>query len=227
MKKYIFICFKHTNNGDFMEYITIIFRTFFFYFFIVFLYRIMGKREVGQLGIIDLIVSILIAEIVAISLDNTNDNIFMAIIPILLLVLCQIAMAFLSLKKRNIREMFDGTPSVIINNGKINIKEMIKQRYNLDDLLTQLREKDYRSLNEVDYAILENSGKLSIFKKSETKDLEFPLPIILEGKINEDALSILNKDKIWLLNNIKCDVEEIFYGFYKKNKVYIIKFKDL
>lgn len=227
MKKYIFICFKHTNNGDFMEYFTIIFRTIFFYFFIVFLYRIMVKREVGQLGIIDLIVSILIAEIVAISLDNTDDNIFMAIIPILLLVLCQIAMAFLSLKKRNIREMFDGTPSVIINNGKINIKEMVKQRYNLDDLLTQLREKDYRSLNEVDYAILENSGKLSIFKKEDEKDLEFPLPLILEGKINEDALSILNKDKTWLLNNIKCNVEEIFYGFYKKNKVYIIKFKDL
>ena len=82
-----------------MEYFTIIFRTLFFYFFIVFVYRIMGKREVGQLGIIDLIVSVLIAELVAISLDNTKDSIFMAIIPIILLVLCQIGMALLSLNK--------------------------------------------------------------------------------------------------------------------------------
>jgi len=203
-----------------MEYVVVLERTFLFYILITILYRFMGKREVGQLGIVDLIVSILIAEIVAISLDNTDDNIFLAIIPIALLVICQVVMAFLSLKKRNVREMFDGTPSVIINKGKINIKEMVKQRYNLDDLLTQLREKDYRSISEVDYAILENSGKLSIFKKSDDKDLEFPLPIILEGKINYDALEILNKDEDWLLRHIQCEVKDIFYGFYKKNKVF-------
>ena len=154
-----------------MEYFTIIFRTLFFYFFIVFVYRIMGKREVGQLGIIDLIVSVLIAELVAISLDNTKDSIFMAIIPIILLVLCQIGMALLSLNKKSVREMFDGKPSVIINNGKIQIKEMVKQRYNLDDLLTQLREENFKSISEVDYAILETSGKLSVFKKENSKKL--------------------------------------------------------
>ena len=73
MKLYNFYSFFYTNNGDFMEYIIVIFRTFFFYFFVVFVYRIMGKREVGELGVIDLIVSVLIAEIVAISIDNTDD----------------------------------------------------------------------------------------------------------------------------------------------------------
>ena len=210
-----------------MEYFTIIFRTLFFYFFIVFVYRIMGKREVGQLGIIDLIVSVLIAELVAISLDNTKDSIFMAIIPIILLVLCQIGMALLSLNKKSVREMFDGKPSVIINNGKIQIKEMVKQRYNLDDLLTQLREENFKSISEVDYAILETSGKLSVFKKENSKKITFPLPLIVEGKIEYDNLKLLNKDTNWLLNNIKTDISNIFYGFYKENSIYIIKNDEL
>ena len=210
-----------------MQYFTIIFRTFFFYFFIVFVYRVMGKREVGQLGIIDLIVSVLIAELVAISLDKTDESIFMAIIPIFLLVGCQIGMAFLSLNKKGVRELFDGKPSVIINNGKINIKEMIKQRYNLDDLLTQLREENFKTINEVDYAILETSGKLSVFKKEKNKKKSFPLPIILEGKIEYDTLKLLDKDINWLLNNLTCDIENVFYGFYKDNNIYVIRKDEL
>lgn len=210
-----------------MEYFTIIFRTLFFYFFIVFVYRIMGKREVGQLGIIDLIVSVLIAEVVAISLDNTKDSIFLAIIPIILLVLCQIGMAFLSLNKKSVREMFDGKPSVIINNGKIMVKEMLKQRYNLDDLLTQLREENFKSISEVDYAILETSGKLSVFKKENSKKTTFPLPLIVEGQIEYENLKLLDKDTNWLLKNIKTDISNVFYGFYKENNIYIIKNEDL
>ena len=217
----------YTNSGDDMEYFTIIFRTLFFYFFIVFVYRVMGKREVGQLGIIDLIVSVLIAELVAISLDNTKTSIFMAIIPIILLVICQIVMALLSLNKKSVREMFDGKPSVVINNGKLQIKEMIKQIYNLDDLLTQLREENFKSISEVDYAILETSGKLSVFKKENSKKVTFPLPLIVEGKIEYDNLKLLNKDTNWLLNNLKTDISNVFYGFYKENNIYIIKNDEL
>ena len=217
----------YTNSGDDMEYFTIIFRTLFFYFFIVFVYRVMGKREVGQLGIIDLIVSVLIAELVAISLDNTKTSIFMAIIPIILLVICQIVMALLSLNKKSVREMFDGKPYVVINNGKLQIKEMIKQRYNLDDLLTQLREENFKSISEVDYAILETSGKLSVFKKENSKKVTFPLPLIVEGKIEYDNLKLLNKDTNWLLNNLKTDISNVFYGFYKENNIYIIKNDEL
>ena len=81
------------------------------------------------------------------------------------LVLLQIILAKISLKNNKIRNLFDGKPSIIINRGKVNFKEMVKQRYNLDDLLTQLREKQIRSIEEVDYAILETSGRLSVFIK--------------------------------------------------------------
>ncbi|MBQ6546926.1 MAG: DUF421 domain-containing protein [Bacilli bacterium] len=210
-----------------MEIIITIFRTFLFYFLIVFVYRIMGKREVGQLGIIDLIVSVLIAELVAISLEDTTKSVWLVIVPILLLVACQIGMSFLSLKRKSIRNILDGKPSVIINHGKINIREMIKQRYNLEDLLTQLREKSIKSINEIEYAILETSGKLSIFKKETSKKEAYPLPIIIEGKIEYDTLKLLDKDISWLKEHLTVDLNDIFYGFYKNNSIYIIKNSDL
>jgi uncharacterized membrane protein YcaP (DUF421 family) len=183
----------------------------------------MGKREVGQLGIIDLIVSVLIAELVAISLEDTTKIIFLLIIPIFLLVGLQIGMAFLSLRVKKVRDVFDGSPSVIINNGKLQVKEMLKQRYNMDDLLTQLREKSITSLNEVGYAILETSGKLSVFKKEKEKERTFPLPIIIEGKVLYDSLKLLDKDINWLRKHISVDIENVFYGFYKNESIYVIR----
>ncbi len=210
-----------------MDYLIVSLKTAFFYFFVVFLYRLMGKREVGQLGVIDLIVSILIAELVAISIDNVDDPVFLAIIPISLLVIFQLLMAVISLKNGKIRNFFDGKPSVIINKGKLNFKEMVKQRYNLDDLLTQLRDKDYKSIDEVEYAVLESNGKLSVFEKEKDKKGDFPLPLILDGEINYDTLNFIKKNEKWLLENINTELYNIFYAFYQNNKVYIIKHNEL
>ena len=187
----------------------------------------MGKREVGELGIIDLIISILIAELVAISLEDTTKSIWLVIMPIILLVVLQIGSSFASLKSKNIRDIFDGKPSLIINNGKIQVKEMLKQRYNLDDLLTQLREKSVKSISEVEYAVLETSGKLSVFKKDRNKKITFPLPIIIEGQVDYDSLKLLDKDISWLTKHLSVDIKDIFYGFYKDNSIYIIKNNDL
>lgn len=220
---YLFIIIK----GDNMNLGTVIFRTLLFYFLIMFLYRLMGKREVGQLGIIDLIVSILIAELVAISIDNTEDSLMITIIPIVILTMLQMVMAYLSLKENKIRNFLDGKPTLIINKGKIKFKEMMKQRYNLDDLLTQLRDKKFRSIDEVDYAILETNGTLSIFSKGKDKKAAFPLPLILDGEIEQETLKYINKDEKWLLNNINEEISNIFYAFYKEQKVYIIKKDEL
>ena len=181
-----------------MDYLIVLERTILFYIIITVLYRFMGKREVGQLGIVDLIVSILIAELAAISIDNRTESIFLSIIPIVVLVLIQMGMAYYSLKNQKVRDAFDGTPSVMINRGKINFKEMVRQRYNIDDLLTQLREQHIKSIEEVDYAILETSGKLSVFKKKDNRFGDYPLPLILDGKIQEDTLRQIQKTEKWL-----------------------------
>ena len=190
--------------------------------FIVIVYRIMGKKEVGKLSIIDLIVSILIAELAAISIEETDRSIFTSIIPIVVLVVIQLVISYISLKNVKVRKIIDGNPTVIIKNGKLNFKEMSKLRYTLDDLFAQLREQGIKSIEEVNYAVLENNGKLSIFETSK----DYPLPIIVDGNIDYLVLKDLKKDDKWI-NSILKDhnimLNEVFYAFYTKKKTYIIK----
>lgn len=220
----------YNNNGDYMDYWIVTYRTILFYIIITIVYRFMGKREVGQLGIVDLIVSILIAELAAMSIDKIEDSIFLSIIPIVILVIIQIGMAYISMKTSKIRDVFDGTPSVIINKGKINFREMVRQRYNLDDLLTQLRTKQIRSIEEVDYAILESSGTLSVFRKRDNKFGDYPLPLILDGEIQKDTLDEVKKTENWVkktLSSKNIKLDNVFYAFYKDRNLFIIKKDEL
>ena len=207
-------------------YITIIFKTFFLYFLIILVYRIMGKKEVGKLGIIDLIVSILIAELAAMSIENLDSSIMLSVVPIATLVLIQVTLSFITLKSNNIRNLLDGKPVVIIKKGKLQFKNMSEIRYSLDDLLSQLREQQIKSIEEVDYAVLENNGKLSVFENCS----DYPLPLIVDGSVDYAVLKELNKDEKWLigvLNKNKINLSDVFYAFYKKNKTYIIKKSEL
>ena len=189
----------------------------------------MGKREVGELGIIDLIVSILIAELAAISIEKYDTSVFLMLLPIACLVVLQIILAKVSLKSDKLRNMLDGEASMIIDNGKVNFKEMIKQRYNLEDLLTQLRARNVKSIEEVEYAILETSGKLSVFTKDANNSGPYPLPIILDGKVQSATLKRLKKKEKWLnelLDAKKVKLDDVFYAFYKDNQLFIIKNSD-
>ncbi|MBQ6324124.1 MAG: DUF421 domain-containing protein [Bacilli bacterium] len=209
-----------------MKYLIVLFRSVFFYFLITILYRLMGKREIGELSIMDFIVSIFIAEMVAISIENYKSSMLMSVIPVISLTALQIGFSYLSVKSSKIRKIVDGEPSVIINRGKVNFKEMLKQRYNLDDLLMQLRSNEVKSIEEVDYAILETSGKLSIFKKNDDVLRNYPLPLILDGVLDEETLLQIHKSRTWLDNELRKEnvlIENIFYAFYKDNKLYIIE----
>ncbi len=213
-----------------MDYFIVMYRTLLFYIIITVIYRFMGKREIGQLGIVDLIVSILIAELAAISIDNRDESIFLSILPIALLVGIQILISYASLKSSFVRSIFDGNPSIIISSGKLNFNEMVKQRYNLEDLLTQLREKNIKSIEEVDYAVLETSGKLSVFKKNKKGGGDYPIPLILDGIINNDTLKQLKKDNDWvesILRNENVLLKDVFYAFYRNKQLYIIRSNDI
>ena len=151
------------------------------------------------------------------------------LLPIGVLVILQIVLAKLSLKSDKLRTMLDGDASVIIDNGKVNFKEMIKQRYNLEDLLTQLRAKEVKSIEEVEYAILETSGKLSVFTKDANNSGPYPLPLILDGKIQQMTLKRIRRKEKWLnelLESKKVKLDDVFYAFYKDNQLFIIKNSD-
>lgn len=211
-----------------MDYLILFGKSLFFYLFITIGFRLMGKREIGELSIIDFIVSIFIAELAAISIENYKDSMLFSIIPISTLIIIQIITAKISLKSSIFRDTLDGNPSVIINRGKVNFKEMVKQRYNMDDLLSQLRSQSIKCIEDVDYAILESNGKLSIFEKSFDKD--YPLPLILDGKVDDDVLLQIGKSRSWLDKRLEREgykVEDIFYGFYKGHNLFLIKDENI
>ncbi|GGB49299.1 DUF421 domain-containing protein [Fictibacillus barbaricus] len=189
-----------------MELYTIIFRTLFIYFLIIIVFRMMGKREIGKLSIIDFVVSIMIAELAVISIEDPKIPMLNSLVSIFVLLGIQLLLAIISLKSRKMRELVDGKPSIIIKEGQVDEQEMKKQRYNFDDLLTQLRENNIRSLNEVEFGILETTGKLSVIKKdedSESSPIHMILPLILDGKILEDNLEKMNKTSFWLRQELK------------------------
>lgn len=208
-----------------MNLMIVIFKTLFIYVLVAIIFRVMGKREVGQLGTFDLVVFILIAELVALALEH-KDGFLINLVPVIILVLLQIVIAKISLKSVKFRNFVDGKPVIIIKKGIVNFKNMVEQRYTLDDLLLQLREKDVRSLDEVDYAILETNGKLSVFKKDNKDKKTYPLPIILDGKVEFDNLYAIGKTKTWLLNTLiekNISAADVFYAFTKNNELYIIR----
>jgi uncharacterized membrane protein YcaP (DUF421 family) len=191
----------------------------------------MGKREIGELSILDLVVYIMIAEMASMAIENTEDPLVNTLLPIGIFVIIQIALAMLSLKSKKFRDIVDGKPTIIINNGKIDEKAMRSQRYNFDDLLLQLREKDVGNIADVEYAILEPSGTLSIFQKGQgnqdgpEENGSLALPLIVDGEIQEDNLYLIDKSRAWLLQELKekgyKETKEISFCSYQNGEFYI------
>ncbi len=178
----------------FTEIIILIFKTIFCYFFLFFVLKIMGKREVGEISTFDMIVFFIISEIFSISISDINGSLLHSVIPILIIVILQILTALATLKNKKIRKFIEGKPTYLIINGEIIQNELIKNRYNLDDLLMQLRQNGIETPSQCAFALLEGNGSLTIIKSDDQK-LLYPEPIISEGIINEKALNYLNISK--------------------------------
>lgn len=144
-------------------------RTVFIYFFILVVMRIMGKREIAKLSVFDLVVFIIIAEVAAIGIEDVSKPLLEVLSPVLLVMILQMLFSYISMKKEHLRDFIEGKPSVLIENGKINDKEMQKQRYDIYDLIMQLHEQKVRSVADVEFAILETTGKLAVFTKEDSK----------------------------------------------------------
>ncbi|MGZ4033015.1 MAG: DUF421 domain-containing protein [Tumebacillaceae bacterium] len=202
-------------------------RVIFFYFVILVSMRLMGKREIGQLSIFDLVVSIMIAEVSAMSLEDPTVPFSRGVFIVGLLVLLQIVMSWLTLKSVTLRSLVEGKPTLIIANGKIKDAEMRRTRYSMSDLMTQLREKDIATVGDVEFAILETTGKLSVFPKAEKRPVTpedmglsvprtgLPLPLIVDGAVLDDNLEKIGKTRFWLRNELQQygykDFKKIFY----------------
>ncbi|MDC3412436.1 DUF421 domain-containing protein [Aquibacillus sp. 3ASR75-11] len=214
----------------------IILRTIGTYILIVIIFRLMGKREIGELGILDLVVFIMVAEMAVFSIEDPKESVMRSVVPMLVLLAIQRLTAWISLKSKLFRKWFEGKPSIIVSRGKIDEHEMKKQRYNFDDLLMQLRQNGTKSVQDVEFAILEPSGKLSIFEKA-TKSSDtssdakgFVVPLILDGKIQTDALNKINHSKKWLASQLQAkgypSIEDISFCSIDENNNWYIDEKN-
>lgn len=187
--------------------------------------KIMGKREIGQLGVFDFLIVLSIADIMIIGIENYESSIWLIVIPLFTIVMLQKLIAIIDLKFSNIRKKVDGRETLIIVKGKIDLKAMQKENYNMNDLYTQLREKNIRTIDEVEYAILETNGNLSVFTFDENTDNSFPLPLIVSGVVIESRLKLVNKNKKWLRNELKRlnvkNIKDVYGASLKKDKLVI------
>ncbi|WP_187371028.1 DUF421 domain-containing protein [Gracilibacillus massiliensis] len=186
----------------------LIFRTFFYYVIVVIIFRLMGKREVGELSLLDIVVYIMIAEIAVLTIEDLDIFFGYGLIPMIVLLLIQRLTAWISLKSPLFRTWFEGKPSIIIAQGKIDEYQMKKNRFNFDDLLQQLRENGTESIKDVSYAILEPSGKLSIIERVNQSKIQgkingLVLPLVVDGRVQDKALTELGESEAWLLAELK------------------------
>lgn len=190
-------------------------RTLILYGVVVLTMRLMGKRQIGQLEPYELVITIMIAELAAIPMEDRAIPLLNGLIPIFTLLFFQVAISFLNMKSLWLRSFMDGSPSIVIRNGKICIDQLSRARYNISELLEQLRLQGYFNISDVEYAILETSGNLSVLPKSQkrpitpsdmqidTKYEGLPYPLILDGIIQDDNITEVSLNSEWLHNELK------------------------
>lgn len=184
-------------------FVTLI-RTVILYVFAIASIRVMGKRQIGELQPSDLVVTLLISQIISIPIQDTDIPLVNTIIPILLLVGFEILISVFNMKSIKFRSLMQGNPVIIINDGDINQKLLKDLRFTLDDLLESLRQKDIFDISQVQYAIVETNGQLSVLLKPEydtvtRDDLKlqpepqgYKCPVVIDGKIVKQDFKICN-----------------------------------
>lgn len=190
--------------------ILVIIRTLILFGTTVVFLRIMGKRQIGQLQPYELVVIIMISELAAIPMENTGIPILNGLIPIFILFTSEVTLSFIALKSERARGIICGKPSILIEKSQIMEQELRKLRYNINDLLEQLRQKDVTNIADVEYAILETSGQLSVILKSDKRAVQprdlniapaaegLPSTLIIDGHVIHRNLTVVNKDISWL-----------------------------
>lgn len=195
----------------------VLIRTIILYLLVILSMRLMGKKQIGELEPFELAITIMISELASLPMQDSRIPLLHGIVPILTLLILQNLFSLIQLKSEKIRSLINGEPSILIEKGKIDFQELKNQRFNINDLMEELRLQGYYDLENIEYAILETSGQLSIIPKTgespvTKKDLSLqftqerlPVTLILDGKINKKNLKLIKKDEKWLENKLKKD----------------------
>jgi uncharacterized membrane protein YcaP (DUF421 family) len=221
--------------------ITIFIRTVMLYILVVVAIRVMGKGELSELQPYELVVIIMIAELASLPMETVEMPFINGIVAISTLVFLQVVISFVTLKSERARALICGKPTILIQNGTIDYKELKKLRISMNDLVEQLRIKNFPSIDDVEFAILETNGDLSIIPKASKKPLtpsdmkikvekeSLPISLIVDGKVNRENLDDLSLNFNWLYKELKKqkveDINKILYASVDQNKTLSLHFK--
>ncbi len=203
----------------------VFFRAIILYFIIIISIRLMGKRQIGELQPSELVITILMSNIATLPIEDITIPMIMGVVPIFTLVCLDVFMSQLSLYSRRVRKFFSGTPKIIISDGVVDQQVMKKLRFTIDDLMESLRSMQVFDIEDVQLAVVETTGKISVYQKQTTQpctksDMGITVPcknppqlIISDGDIEEVALNFIGRDRKWLsqiLAEENCHLEQVF-----------------
>ena len=191
------------------------FRAIVLYLIVLVVMRLMGKREIGQLQPFELAISIMIADLASIPMTEIGIPIFNGIVPILGLLVMHLILLLINLKSLKAREIICGKPSILIYRGKINEKELKKERFTINELEERLRGNNVVNLGDVEYAILETSGQVTVIQKPEKRNTipedfnivpeyeGIPYDLVVDGKVMNKNLKAIGKNYNWLKKQVE------------------------
>ncbi len=195
--------------------INLILRCLLVYFFMVFSMKLLGKRQVGQMQMSELVTAFFLSELATYSVTDLNVPLIYGVFPIFLLICLEVIITFFTIKNPVVKKIFDFAPTVLIQNGVVLQDELLKSRLTLDELFSLLRLSGFYNINHVRFAILEPNGQLSVIPHPDQENLvcadlgikgdpsAFSVALIDDGRINQKALKAINRDQGWLEKTMK------------------------
>ena len=216
-------------------------RTVIIYIFIIAAIRIMGKRQLGELQPAELVVTLLISDLAAVPMQESGMPLLDGVIPILVLVAMELLFSGLMLKVPFFYRLISGRPMVVIDNGKLDQLDLKRMRVTIGDLVESLREQNVFDIEQIQYAIAETNGKISVLLKPEYRqpscgdlnavppDTGVSMIVVDDGRVSEWALSLCGLDRQWLEKTLKsqhCRIEDVFLMMADRSKKYTLIRKE-
>lgn len=195
--------------------INIFIRVLILYILVLIVMRLMGKREIGQMQPFELVIAIMIADLASVPMGDTGIPITNGIIPIIELLLIQSLISIINLKSLKGRSILCGKPTILIYRGKIDEKAMKKEKFTINELQERLRQNNVFNIGDVEYAILETSGQLTVIQKPEKRTTipedfgilpeyeGIPYDLVIDGKIMSENLKAIGRDYNWLVKQVE------------------------
>lgn len=231
----------HKNSGEVRQLLIIFVRTLILYIIIIIVLRLLGKRQIGQLQPSELVVALVIADLAAVPMSDMGIPLVNGIIPIITLFIMEELLSYISMKSEKARGIISGKPSILVERGVIMEREMERIRYNLNDLLEQLRLKNFSNLEDIEYAILETSGQLSVIPKPDMKPVTLkdmkiaakaqalPVTVIIDGRTISDNLHKIGLSDRWLMDELKRNKikasKDIFFAYLNPERKLVFQLK--